>query len=485
MSRRTLRLASLALLAVALLGAAPRTNVLLIVVDDLGWHDLGVYGNGYHETPRIDALAAQGARFTDFYAASPVCSPSRASILTGLYPARIGMTEFTPGQWRPFERLIVPPPAREIPGDVPTLGELFSAAGYATGWFGKWHVGREQRPSDRGFAAALTAGGQHFAPGLRTIPPTEVPEGTYLTDLLTDLGIEFLETHRGEPFLLVISHVALHPPLQAKAETIARYAAKGGDGPGRNPRYAAMLDHVDESVGRLRSALESLGLADETAIVLTSDNGASLHHFLGIGDPLSTNEPLRDGKGTLFEGGIRVPLIVLWPGHTTPGAVVHEPTITNDLLPTLLDVAGIAPPAETLDGTSLAPLLEGRRATLGREALYFHYPHYHHARPAGAVRAGNLKLIEYFDDWAVELYDLAADPSESDDLADRRPADVVRLRALLGDWRRSVDAPMPRKNPEYDPARAGEWWLVDQKRPFDLDEERRRLEPWKYRGAVR
>jgi uncharacterized sulfatase len=434
-----------------------KPNIVIILADDLGWADLGCYGNRFNETPNLDRLAAEGLRFTDFYAAGPVCSPTRAALLTGQYQARFGLTAHIPGHWRPFERLVEPPNATHLPADVVTLAERLRAEGYATAHLGKWHLGsgKGHGPRDRGFDVAFEFTG-HTVPGPRQDPPAKTPKRT--AEDLADRAIRFMEQHRDRPFFLHIGHFAVHIPLDTTPELQRKYEAKPKvAGYSCHPLYAGLLEELDTSVGRVLGALRRLRLDGNTLVIFTSDNGG-LEREIG-GWPGTLNRPLRDEKGTLYEGGIRVPTIVRWPGVTAPGSVCRTPAISVDFYPTLLDAAGATPPKDQpLDGVSLVPLFRQPTAALDRPALYWHYPHYHHSRPAGAVRAGAWKLIEFFDTGAVELYHLKDDLSEAKDLAAAQPAKAAELRALLKQWRRDVDAQMPQPNPAYDPKRAHEWW---------------------------
>ena len=424
----------------------------------MGWPDAGCYGNRFNETPNIDRLAAQGMRFTDAYTASPVCSPTRVSIMAGQYPARVGINDFIPGHQRPYEKLKTPVNRTQyLPLEVTSLAEVLKPAGYATGYFGKWHLGgREHFPDAQGFDSWLVSVGRHFH--FRTTPPVDIEEGTYLTEFLTDHAEKFIEEHREQPFLLYLSHYAVHIPLEARQELIEKYEAKEKPPEGvNNPVYAAMVEHVDQSVGRIMAKLDELGLADNTVVVFTSDNGGLRQRYDLQGPIVSSNAPLRDEKGSLYEGGIRVPLIVRWPEVIEPGTTSSEPVSSIDFYPTFVDIAGTPPPVnQVLDGVSLRPVLE-QRGALDRDAIYWHYPHYHHSTPAGAIRAGDWKLLEFFEDGRLELYNLDDDISESRNLAESLPDKTAELREKLAAWRDELDADMPGPNPDYDPARAHEW----------------------------
>lgn len=432
-----------------------KPNVVFILADDLGWADLGCYGNRFHETPRIDALAAQGMRFTDAYAAAPVCSPTRASIMTGQYPAHVGITDFIPGHQRPWARLCVPRNRTQyLPLEYTTLAEVMKSGGYTTGLFGKWHLGRlEYFPDKQGFDEAMVSDGRHF--DFETWPKVEHPKDDYLAEFLTDKAADFMERHKDEPFFLFVSHFAVHIPLEARQELIEKYERKPKPGEGiHNSVYAAMVEHVDTSVGRVMDKLEKLGLAEDTVVVFFSDNGGLRRRYDGEGPLVTSNAPLRDEKGSIYEGGIREPLVVRWPGVTQAGTVCSEPVSSVDLLPTFAEVAG-QPAPEGVDGVSLTPALESRK--MPRRPLFWHYPHYHHSTPAGAIRQGRWKLIEFFEDGKLELYDLESDIGETRNLAAEMPARAERLHRKLAEWRQEIHAAMPTPNPDHDPAREKEW----------------------------
>ncbi|MFO8014194.1 MAG: sulfatase [Phycisphaerae bacterium] len=439
-------------------GARKPPNILFILADDLGWADLGCYGNTFIETPVIDRLATQGMRFTDAYAA-PVCSPTRSSIQTGQYTARTGIYDFIPGHWRPFEKLIPPPNRLALPLESTTLAEALAPGGYVSASLGKWHLGHSPlqqgyvRPprGDEGldalpadFAAKVKA----FAkanPGKRVGP-------------LTKQAVQFMAAHRDEPFFCFLSHHAVHIVCQARDELIKKYEAKAKrqETP-IYPVYAAMCEAMDESVGLCLEALEHLGLAEHTVVVFYSDNGGLDQIFTGNGPRITTNAPLRGFKGSLYEGGIRVPLIVRWPGVTGAGSTCRRPVISNDFLPTLLDAAGIAErPDQPIDGVSLVPLLHGRDR-LERDTLYWYYPTYHHSVPALAIREGDFKLIHFLQDDHLELYNLAEDIGEKHNLAAKMPDKAAAMKAKLHRWRKELGAPLPEPNPDHDPAKAGEW----------------------------
>ncbi len=461
---------ALALFSNATIFAAQPPNVVLILIDDLGWADLPSYGNQFHETPAIDRLAKGGMRFTDFYAAAPVCSPARASLQSGQYPARLGLTDFVPGHWRPFERLIVPPIEDHLPLATQSLAETLKPAGYATGYFGKWHLGGSPRyhPSHQGFDQAITSGGRHVAPKFRTHPPTPVEDGTYLSDFLTTKTLEFIEENQSGPFFVFLSHYLVHIPLEAPPQLIEKYQNKTNPGntPG-HPVYAAMIEQVDHSVDQITRKLDELGLAENTIVIFTSENGGLHKIYTAVGETVTSNAPLRGEKGTLYEGGIRIPLIVRWPGKVSANTECNEPATTADILPTLADIAGTSTP--DVDGASLVPVLTEASPALDRDAIYFHYPHYHHARPAGAIRQGRWKLLENFDDHSLELYNLDEDLGETNNLAKQLPDQANKLQQQLSSWRTSVGARMPTENPNYNAERKNEWWSRRLNKPLDLE----------------
>ncbi len=462
--------------------AVDRPNIVFFLIDDLGWTDTGVYGSTFYETPNIDRLAREGARFTQFYSASPVCSPTRASIMTGKDPARLHITNWIGGEGRAM--LIQAEYQRQLPLEEITLGEAFKAAGYATGYIGKWHLGAEGfLPPDQGFDYSFAVNhagqpGSYFYPyENENWPVTNVPdledgeEGDYLTDRLTDAALQFIEAQSDTTFFLVFSHYAVHAPLQAKTELTAKYESKAQNlfamnAPAFRPEgayattkqrqdhavYAGMIESTDQSVGRVLALLDSLELADRTVVVFVSDNGGLTTLRRSRGIPTAVL-PLRAGKGWLYEGGVRVPLIIRWPGAVEGGRLIDRPAITMDLYPTLLEIAGLPlRPEQHRDGLSLAPPLRGT-GSLDRRHLFFHFPHYHGSgnRPSGAARVGDYKLLEWFEDGRIELYDLSTDIGESRDLAGERPEVAGELREILEGWRESVGARMPSPNPEWRP----------------------------------
>jgi arylsulfatase A-like enzyme len=422
----------------------------------------------FYETPRVDRLARESMRFTNAYAANPVCSPTRYSILAGKYPTRVGATNWFSGV---REGRFRPAPLNDrMPLEEITLAEALNAGGYRTAFVGKWHLGPSEAywPEAQGFDVNVgghTAGsppGGYFAP-FRNPRLADGPQGEELTARLAEESARIIERFRDQPFLLYLSFYSVHTPLQAKPELVKKYERKAADAASRtgsafaaeeqvwptvdprtvrvvqnHPTYAAMVETMDTAVGRVLDAIHEFGLDDDTIVFFTSDNGGL---STSEGSPTS-NLPLRGGKGWLYEGGIREPLLVKWPGVTPPGTTTDRPVISTDFYPTILDMAGLPPRREQhLDGVSLVPLLR-RSGAIDREALYWHYPHYSNQGgfPGGAVRLGHEKLIERFEDGRVNLYDLAADPGERTDLAGRRPDRVKVLRNQLHRWYREVGA---------------------------------------------
>lgn len=438
-------------MAVSGITAAEKPNIVFVLVDDMGWTDVGCFGSPFYETPNIDRLAKQGMRFTDAYSSCTVCSPSRASIMTGQYPARLHITDWISGHKRPKAKLRVPDWTMQLSPSIPNLASTLKQAGYTTANIGKWHLGpRECWPDKQGFDVNI--GGydrgqppSYFSP--YKIPTLkDGPEGEFLTDREAAEAVAFMKANKDKPFFLYVPHYAVHTPLAGKPEVIAKYKAKQDRSkPHRNVTYAALVESVDDAMGRILAALDELGLTEKTIVIFTSDNGGHIG--------CTSNVPLRVGKGSPYEGGVRVPLIVRWPRVTAPGAVCAEPVIGADFFPTLLAAAGVpVPESHAVDGESLVPLLRG--GTFKREALYWHYPHYHPggATPYGAIRAGDFRLVEFYEDSRVELYNLKDDIGETRDLATVQPERAAALRQKLHAWRQTVGAQMPTPNPDYDAA---------------------------------
>lgn len=432
-----------------------RLNVVLMVADDLGAHDLASSGSGFHETPNLDRLAREGVRFNQAYSACTVCSPTRAALMTAKYPARLKITDWIGGHDAPQAKLR--PPAdwvKALPLSEQTLAERAKASGRATAHVGKWHLGGEGfGPLQQGFD--LNLGGDHrgqppsyFSPyGLPQLP--DGPRGEYLTDREGAEAAAFIRGHRDQPFFLQVAFHSVHTPLQAKPGLVEKYRRKARKigGSQTNAVYAAMLESLDAAVGQVLSALDSGGLADRTVVVFTSDNGGLV---LGQ-DPPTSNRPLRSGKGSPHEGGIRVPLLVRWPGVAAPQGRVDQPVISMDVAATVAAAMSGSTDETLEDGSNLVPLLKDASARLRRDLIGWHYPHYHPggATPYSAVRVGDWKLIQYYEDGRHELFDLAKDPGESRNLADEQPQRVMDLSRRLADWQGRVGAQWPMSNPDH------------------------------------
>jgi len=429
---------------------ATKPNIILILADDLGWADLGCYGNKFNETPNIDRLARQGLRFTQFYA-GPVCSPTRTNLQSGQDQARFGITQHIPGHRRPYARLTDPAVPLQLPLEVETFAERLGVVGYQTGYFGKWHLGGAGfGPTQQGWKTAHETQG-HTQPA---VAGRAAPQRT--AEFLTDRAVEFIGQHRTQPFLLQVSHYAVHIPLSTTPELEKKFSAKSPQ-PGypSNPLYAGLLAELDASVGRIVAAVAAAGLAENTLILFLSDNGGIEHEQSGR--IVTSNHPLRGEKGTLYEGGVRIPAIARWPGTIPADRESATPAITHDIYPTLVELGrATLPTTQPQDGVSLAAHLRNPAAPLARDTLYWHLPHYHHSTPASSLRRGDWKLIEFFEGNVLELYNLAADPAEKNNLATREPARARELRDALAAWRTRVGARLPTPNPQHDPARATE-----------------------------
>ncbi len=490
-----------------------RPNIVFFLVDDLGWSDVGCNGSRFYETPNIDRLAKEGVRFTQAYAACHVCSPTRASILTGKYPARLHLTDWLPGRrdFR-FQKLANAEIHQHLPEKEITLAEALKAHGYRTGIFGKWHLGEEPSGTrQHGFDVQVPKwnkgwprAGYHSPFRLKGL---EDSKGDYLTDRLTDEALRFIEQNRRRPFFLYLSHFAVHDPIQGRADLVEKYRRKSReqerpDGPAfvlegnpddpepvsraeldelvkkpshrgyrvlprrtvkikqrqDNVEFAAMVESTDESLGRVLAKLRALDLEKRTIVVFFSDNGGM--SAANFGNPKrvvsesrldraysTSNLPLRAGKGWLYEGGIRVPMIVKWPGRGTAGRVCDEPVISTDFYPSILEMAGVpSQPGQHVDGKSFVAALKGE--PFARESIFWHFPHYSNhgmQSPGGAVRSGDYKLLEYFENNSVQLFNLKKDPGERVDLAKAQPEKAAELLAALRDWRKEVSARMMRR----------------------------------------
>ena len=462
-----------------------KPNFVIFLVDDLGWRDGGVFGSDLYETPHIDQLAADGMHFRTGYAACTVCSPTRAALMTGKYPARTHVTDWIRGHQRPFAKLSVPDWTMKLEARHRTIAEALGDAGYRTASIGKWHLmptGDEDMgeyfPDRHGFDVNIGGNqrghpGSYFHPyehstregrGIGPIPPGGA-EGDYLTDRLSAEAAKLIEGFGSDPFFLYFPFYSVHTPIQAKDEDIEHYRARVKLGMVHaDPTYAAMVTSVDRGVGLVRAKLEAMGIADNTVIIFTGDNGG-----LDRDGAPTENAPVREGKGSAYEGGVRTPAVVYWPGVTPAGAFSDEPVITMDFYSTILEIADVQGTAgesdlqddgEEIDGVSLVPVLRDPAAQLGREALYWHYPHYHKqgATPYSAIRVGDWRLVEFFEDGRAELYNLKEDVGESSDLAARMPDKAAELKTMLSAWRKEVGAQLPSENPNYDPVKDRETW---------------------------
>lgn len=465
-------------------------NIVFILIDDMGWSDLSCYGSSFYETPNIDSLQRDGMTFTDAYAACPVCSPTRASLLTGRYPSTVGVTNYIDirGHGHPKAgKLVDVPYFRELPRTERTIARSLHESGYATWHVGKWHLGgRPSYPEHHGFNVNVGGsekgapyGGGYFSPWtLPGLADAAVPEGTYLTDYLTDRAVDLIRSARdgGKPFYLSMCYYSVHSPIEAKPEKIEKYQKKardmgldtvdpfveGGFYPSieqsssrirrrtiqSDPVYAAMIESLDENVGRLLDAVREIGKEEETIVIFTSDNGG----LSSVETSPTCNAPLSEGKGWRYEGGTRVPLLIKWPGAAEPGTATAEPVTSPDFFPTILDAARLPQePAAHRDGHSFADLIRGTSWTRP-EPLYWHYPHYGNQgdTPGSSIRDGEWKLLEFFEDGHYELYNLADDLSEEQNLAESNPEKVAELAEKLHAWEKRVLARRPVVNPEYE-----------------------------------
>ena len=471
-----------------------RPNLILILADDLGWADLPVYGNRFHEAPNLTRLAEEGMRFTAAYAASPVCSPTRASLMTGQSSARVGIHDWIPGHWRPYESLRVPVNrTQHLPHELTSLAEALKGRGYATAMFGKWHLGSgpAHHPTRHGFDEAHVGQGYY---NVRFDPPREESAGKIMAERLTDYGLDFIERQHaaGNPFFLFLSHWDVHVLFDAERELIDKYLAKPRvPGHPSHAVYAAMIEQLDRSVGRLMARLRQLGIDDSSLVVFTSDNGAQISneaYFGGTGHGrpgarmnlmvpdrqavhaadarayiATSNAPLRGEKGTLHEGGIRVPFLARWTGRIPAGTTSPAIVSSEDVYPTFLELAGVVREklAETaghpLDGRSLVPVLTEKATPNPERTLFWHYPIYHHGEPAAALRRGPWKLLRNFATGHDSLYELDADLSETTELGGVFPEIKTQLAAALDQRLAETGAELPQPNPHFDLSRRLEW----------------------------
>ena len=490
--------------------AAPKPNVVFFLVDDLGWRDVACYGSSFYETPHVDQLAREGVRFTQAYAACHVCSPTRASLLTGKYPARLHLTDWLPGRREfPFQKLKNAEIHQHLPFEEVTLAEALKAQGYGTAIFGKWHLGEDPSgPMRHGFDVQIPRwnkgwprAGYHAPFKLKGLKDSE---GDYLTDRLTDEALNYIEQHKDRPFFLYLSHFAVHDPIQGRSDLVKKYRRKRAelkrpkspafvlegnpDGPEPlsrdaltalmkepsyegfkvlprrtvkikqhqdNVQFGAMVEAMDQSLGRVLARLKALDLEDNTIVIFFSDNGGM--SAANFGNPRrvvpaakldlafsTSNVPLRAGKGWLYEGGIRVPMIVKWPKKGDRGTVCEEPVISTDFYPSILEMAGLpAHPKQHLDGVSFVAALKGE--PFERNAIYWHFPHYSNhgmQSPGGAIRLGDYKLLEYYENNTVQVFNLREDPGETKDLSQKLPEKAGELRKMLQVWRKRVSARM-------------------------------------------
>ena len=454
-------------------------NIIFTLIDDMGWKDLGCYGSEFYETPNIDRLAEEGVRFTDAYAACPVCSPTRASIMSGKYPASVGVTDWIGAHTK--GKLIDAPYIDHLPLEEKSVASSLKEGGYDTWHIGKWHLGEsDYYPEKHGFDVNI--GGNHLgAPHKGFFSPYDLenisdgPEGEYLTDRLTDEAVDLIKNKGEKPFFMYLSHYAVHGPIQAPASLIEKYKkkakkmgldeqdpfVKGEKFPCEHkknhhvtrriiqsdPVYAAMVENLDTNMGKILDTLEETGQAENTIIVFTSDNGGL---STAEGSP-TTNLPLNEGKGWMYEGGVREPLLIRWPGVIEPGKICEVPVTSPDFYPTMLEMANLPlQPNQHTDGVSLMPILKEDKS-LDRDAIFWHYPHYGNqgGTPGSSVRMGDYKLIEFFENGHLELYNLRTDLSETKDLSNEKPELAKKMQQRLIAWRKSINALIPKKNPDY------------------------------------
>ena len=464
-----------------------KTNIIFVLIDDLGWRDLSCYGSTFYETPFIDALAKEGMRFTDGYAACPVCSPSRASFLTGKYPARLKTTDWF-GAGRGRGKMISAPYVDYLDTNEYNIAKAFRDNGYSTWHVGKWHLGKDEKywPQNQGFDVNIGGCGYGLPPNGYFSPwkiptLTEGKDGDYLTDKLTDEAVNLINNRGEKPFFMYLAHYSVHTPIQAKKKDIQYFEDKGkrlkldqidpivlGEMGNydlikdlrmqrrivqSDPVYAAMIKNLDDNIGRLVSVLRENNIYDDTVLVFTSDNGG-----LSTANITPTsNIPLSEGKGFVYDGGIREPLIIRYPKRIKGGSICEVPVTTPDFYPTLVELAGILPiTSQELDGVSIVPLFDGKNS-LERDGIFWHYPHYAPtgSSPSCSVRSGNYKLIYFFENHKYELYDLKNDISETYDISDGYPEIKNRLAEMLKDWLRDMDAVFPEINPEGESTASG------------------------------
>lgn len=461
-----------------------RPNIIFILTDDLGYTDLACYGNPYHRTPHIDALARRGMRFKQAYVASPICSPSRAAIMTGKHPARLHLTNFLVGERTDAASPVLPAPwaSGGLSGSEVTLAELMKKEGYITGMVGKWHLGGKegQTPSHQGFDydRVISKNGldyYNYSITSRNETVFEDDGTSYLTDKLTDYGLDFIEQNKDKPFFLYMAYSVPHVMIVPRGDKLKKYlieynkyeerynpdyVANIKDGPGIpmgeykarfNPYYAAMLESMDDGVGKIMEKLKALGLDEETLVVFTSDNGGVGLPELG---PVPTRqEPFRMWKGHVYEGGTRVPLIVTWPEAIQENVLIDHYVTGTDHLPTFMELLGVKNLPADIDGKSYLKILYQPETNFNRGPIFWHYPHFSNqgGRPSGAMRLGDYKLVESYETGKVELYDLTNDIGEQNDLSTEMPARSQQMAAMLKKWREDIGANMPVSNPDPKP----------------------------------
>jgi arylsulfatase A-like enzyme len=456
----------LILIPTLLIAQSKKPNFVFLLVDDLGWGDFGCYGAKFNETPNIDKLSKEGMLFTNAYAACTVCSPSRAAILTGQYPARLHLTDWITGHDYPFAKLKVPDWKIKIDHKEKVLPEALKENGYTTAFIGKWHlmpIGKEDfenhYPTNHGFD--INIGGREWGQPRgrgKYFSPFDMPNldngkpGDFLTDKLTDAALNMLDTiGKKAPFLMYFSYYTLHGPVMSPPELVKKYKKKAETFENKNNEYvhaarAGMVQKLDESVGRVLAKIDELGISDNTIVILTGDNGGNYD---------ATTNGLKGYKGFSHEGGTREPFLIKWPNKIEAGTVSNENVIGTDFYPTILDMAGIKlKPESHTDGISMLPILTNEKKKLDRKTLFWHYPHYHRTKPYGAVLEGNWKLIEFFEEGDLELYDLSKDPYEANNLASSETKITKHLLEVMQNWRKEVGAQLMEKNENYDPEKA-------------------------------
>ena len=443
-------------------------NIIFILADDMGWNQVKYqHITEYYNTPNIDKLAREGMVFTNAYSAAPICSPARASIMTGKYPARLHLTDYLPGNSYPYALLSQ---AKQNMNGLPlaevTIAEMLKSKGYATGHFGKWHLNKDKnyapgRPGD--------PGSQGFDDVLATVKPkpdADPDKDAHHVKEITERALQFIEKNKDKPFFAYVSHHVVHRPLMEEKDFINYYKTKpDNENKVNNPIMGAMIERMDRGIGKILDKLDELNLADNTVVIFFSDNGGFKYY--------QDQAPLRGGKAMVFEGGIRVPFVIKWPGVVTPGSVSDVPVISNDFFPTLAEITGAHPTTKNIDGVSLVPLLKGT-GSIEREAIYWHYPHYHRQgyKPSGAVRMGDYKLIEWYErsikglDHQVDLYNIREDISENNNLAEEMPELARKMQDMLHQWLKDVNANTMSLNPGYDPQKQ---YLPEQEWPEGKD----------------